>query len=79
MGVAQRHCDGRIVSSLEGGYALSALGRSVAEHVREFLGAYPCRGQGRATRHRGFGRPSTHGRHRSPLEFRDRFPKAWFR
>jgi len=39
MGVAQRHCDGRIVSSLEGGYALSALGRSVAEHVREFLGA----------------------------------------
>jgi len=39
MGVARRHCDGRIVSSLEGGYALSALGRSVAEHLREFLGA----------------------------------------
>jgi acetoin utilization deacetylase AcuC-like enzyme len=39
MGVARRHCDGRIVSALEGGYALSALGRSVAEHVREFLGA----------------------------------------
>jgi acetoin utilization deacetylase AcuC-like enzyme len=39
MDVARRHCDGRIVSSLEGGYALSALGRSVAEHVREFLGA----------------------------------------
>jgi len=39
MGVARRHSDGRIVSALEGGYALSALGRSVAEHVREFLGA----------------------------------------
>jgi acetoin utilization deacetylase AcuC-like enzyme len=39
MGVARRHCGGRIVSALEGGYALSALGRSAAEHVREFLGA----------------------------------------
>jgi acetoin utilization deacetylase AcuC-like enzyme len=34
MGVAARHAQGRIVSSLEGGYALSALGRSVTEHVR---------------------------------------------
>lgn len=33
--VAVRYADGRIVSSLEGGYALSALGRSAAEHVRE--------------------------------------------
>jgi acetoin utilization deacetylase AcuC-like enzyme len=33
--VATRHADGRIVSSLEGGYSLSALGRSVTEHVRE--------------------------------------------
>ncbi len=32
--VAQRHCGGRIVSCLEGGYALSALARSVAAHVR---------------------------------------------
>ena len=35
IGVASRHADGRIVSALEGGYALSALGRSAAEHVRE--------------------------------------------
>jgi acetoin utilization deacetylase AcuC-like enzyme len=32
--VAARHANRRIVSSLEGGYALSALGRSAAEHVR---------------------------------------------
>jgi acetoin utilization deacetylase AcuC-like enzyme len=32
--VARRHCGGRIVSCLEGGYALSALARSVAAHVR---------------------------------------------
>jgi len=32
--VAGRHAQRRIVSSLEGGYALSALGRSAAEHVR---------------------------------------------
>jgi len=32
--LANRHAKGRIVSSLEGGYALSALGRSVTEHVR---------------------------------------------
>ena len=35
MDVAARHSQRRIVSTLEGGYALSALGRSVAEHVRE--------------------------------------------
>jgi len=33
-GLADRHCKGRIVSCLEGGYALSALGRSVVAHVR---------------------------------------------
>jgi acetoin utilization deacetylase AcuC-like enzyme len=33
--VATRHAQGRIVSSLEGGYALGALGRSVVAHVRE--------------------------------------------
>ncbi|WP_332742317.1 histone deacetylase family protein [Hydrogenophaga sp.] len=32
--VAQRHAKGRIVSCLEGGYALSALGRSVEAHLR---------------------------------------------
>ena len=32
--LALRHCGGRIVSCLEGGYALSALGRSVVAHVR---------------------------------------------
>ncbi len=34
MHVARRHGEGRIVSTLEGGYNLSALGRSVASHVR---------------------------------------------
>jgi acetoin utilization deacetylase AcuC-like enzyme len=37
MQVADRHAQGRIVSLLEGGYALSALGRSAAEHVRVLL------------------------------------------
>jgi acetoin utilization deacetylase AcuC-like enzyme len=32
--VADRHGKGRIVSMLEGGYALSALGRSVVQHLR---------------------------------------------
>ena len=36
-GVARRHAQGRIVSTLEGGYALGALGRSVAAHVRELV------------------------------------------
>ncbi|QHE87112.1 histone deacetylase family protein [Hydrogenophaga sp. BPS33] len=36
--VAQRHAQGRIVSCLEGGYALSALGRSVEAHVRVLAG-----------------------------------------
>ena len=35
--VARRHGQGRIVATLEGGYALPALGRSAAEHVRELL------------------------------------------
>ncbi|KPC55136.1 histone deacetylase family protein [Amantichitinum ursilacus] len=38
MAVAQRHCGGRIVSMLEGGYDLSSLGRSVAVHVKELAG-----------------------------------------
>ena len=36
--VAQRHAKGRIVSCLEGGYALSALGRSVEAHLRVLAG-----------------------------------------
>ena len=32
--LADRHCGGRIVSCLEGGYSLSALGRSVVAHLR---------------------------------------------
>lgn len=35
--VADRHCKGRMVSMLEGGYALAALGRSVAAHVDVML------------------------------------------
>lgn len=31
--LADRHCDGRVVSVLEGGYNLSALGRSVVRHL----------------------------------------------
>jgi acetoin utilization deacetylase AcuC-like enzyme len=34
LAVADRHAGGRVVSCLEGGYALSALARSVAAHVR---------------------------------------------
>ncbi len=37
--VADRHCKGRIVSTLEGGYDLNALARSVGEHVKVLLGA----------------------------------------
>lgn len=33
-GLAERHAQGRIVSCLEGGYALSALARSVVTHLR---------------------------------------------
>lgn len=36
--VADRHCEGRIVSSLEGGYDLHALARSVEAHLKAFLG-----------------------------------------
>jgi acetoin utilization deacetylase AcuC-like enzyme len=32
--IAERHAEGRMVSMLEGGYALSALGRSVVQHIR---------------------------------------------
>ena len=37
--VARRHADGRVVSSLEGGYNVDALGRCVVEHVGVLLDA----------------------------------------
>ena len=36
--VADRHADGRMVSMLEGGYALSALGRSAVQHIKVMAG-----------------------------------------
>jgi acetoin utilization deacetylase AcuC-like enzyme len=36
--IAERYAGGRMVSMLEGGYALSALGRSVVQHVRVLAG-----------------------------------------
>jgi len=37
--LADRHCQGRLVSSLEGGYHLPSLARSVAAHVSALIGA----------------------------------------
>ena len=37
--LAARHCGGRLVSALEGGYNLEALGESAGAHVRELLAA----------------------------------------
>lgn len=39
MNVAEHHCQGRIVSMLEGGYDLAALGRSAGAHVELMMGA----------------------------------------
>ena len=39
VGVAKRHCQGRIISCLEGGYELSPLARSVAAHIKVLIGA----------------------------------------
>ena len=39
VGVADRHCGGRVVSVLEGGYDLHALAASVAVHVRGLMRA----------------------------------------
>jgi acetoin utilization deacetylase AcuC-like enzyme len=36
--VADRHAEGRVVSVLEGGYALSALGRSAVQHIKVLAG-----------------------------------------
>jgi acetoin utilization deacetylase AcuC-like enzyme len=37
-GIADRYADGRMVSLLEGGYALGALGRSAVQHIRVLAG-----------------------------------------
>lgn len=39
MAVAVRHAQGRVISVLEGGYALNALARSAAAHVKVLIGA----------------------------------------
>lgn len=39
MEIAERHAQGRVVSTLEGGYDLDALGRSVVAHVSALMGA----------------------------------------
>ena len=36
--IAEKYAEGRVVSALEGGYALSALGRSVVAHLDALLG-----------------------------------------
>jgi acetoin utilization deacetylase AcuC-like enzyme len=36
--IADKHCGGRMVSMLEGGYALSALGRSAVQHIKVMAG-----------------------------------------
>jgi acetoin utilization deacetylase AcuC-like enzyme len=39
MALAAEHCQGRLVSTLEGGYNLRALATSVAAHVRQLMKA----------------------------------------
>jgi len=39
--IANRYAEGRVVSTLEGGYSLSALGRSVAVHIEALLTSWP--------------------------------------
>ena len=36
--IADKYSDGRIVSTLEGGYALNALGRSAVAHINGLIG-----------------------------------------
>lgn len=36
--IADQYCDGKIISLLEGGYSLSALGRSVVAHIQGLIG-----------------------------------------
>ena len=37
--IARRHAEGRLVSTLEGGYDLAALGASAAAHLRVLMAA----------------------------------------
>ncbi|NMM44658.1 histone deacetylase family protein [Rhodospirillaceae bacterium KN72] len=37
--IAEKHAQGRVVSALEGGYDLDALGRSAAAHVKALMGS----------------------------------------
>jgi acetoin utilization deacetylase AcuC-like enzyme len=39
LAIAERHCRGRVVSALEGGYDLAALAASAAAHVRRLMAA----------------------------------------
>jgi acetoin utilization deacetylase AcuC-like enzyme len=39
LALASRHCGGRVVSTLEGGYDLAALAASAAAHVRQLMAA----------------------------------------
>jgi len=39
MELAEKHCGGRIVSTLEGGYDLQGLAGGVASHVHKLMGA----------------------------------------
>ncbi|MAL97128.1 MAG: deacetylase [Alteromonadaceae bacterium] len=39
--IAEKHCNGRVVSSLEGGYHLEALARSVEAHLKALAGMKP--------------------------------------
>ena len=38
-GIAKQHCQGRLLSSLEGGYNLMALGASVERHIQALVDA----------------------------------------
>lgn len=35
--IADKHCNGKIVSMLEGGYSLNALSRSVVAHIKAMM------------------------------------------
>ena len=48
IGIAQRHCSGRVVSILEGGYNISALSRSVYRHLEAAAGVAEVQAQPRS-------------------------------
>ena len=51
LAIASRHCQGRLVSSLEGGYALDGLASASVAHVRELLAASGVRDRSRPPSH----------------------------